>query len=97
MFDANASPKMAVFEQIPQGAIIEIVRPNWDIKEKIGTNLNVSHVGFAIWKTKQLYYRQASSIEQRVIDIPLIDYLRYRLVSASIKGINIQALVNSNE
>lgn len=90
LFNEKGQPRQDRFDLIPHGAIIELVRPNWDMRDKIGTNLNVSHVGFAIWKGNQLYYRQASSIEKRVIDILLTDYLQYRLYSPSVKGINIQ-------
>lgn len=93
MFDAEANPKNSIFLQIPHGSIIEVVRPNWNLKDKIGTNLNVSHVGFAIWHGNILYYRQASSIEKRVFDIPMIEYLKYRLVSPTVKGINVQRLL----
>jgi len=93
LFDKNAKPKSDLFEQIPNAAIIEIVRPNWDLRDKIGTNLNVSHVGFAIRQDGELFYRQASSIERRVMDIPLAEYLGYRLESPTIKGIHIQSLL----
>jgi len=92
LFDKDANPKQALFDQISHGAIIEIVRPNWDLRDKIGTNLNVSHVGFAIRQDGELFYRQASSIERRVMDIPLTEYLGYRLESPTIKGIHIQSL-----
>ena len=95
MFDAHSNPKSSIFKQIPQGAIVEIVRPDWDLRAKIGTNLDVSHVGFAIWQDNDLFYRQASSIEKQVIDIPLADYLQYRLMSPSVKGINVQALLSA--
>jgi len=93
LFDENANPKQALFDQIPQAAIIEIVRPNWNVRDRIGTNLHVSHVGFAIRQSNQLLYRQASSIEKRVMDIPLTEYLKYRLESPTIKGIHVQKLV----
>ena len=91
-FDKQANPRQALFDQIPHGSIIEIVRPNWNLREKIGTNLNVSHVGFAIRQNDQLFYRQASSIEKRVVDVLLTDYLKDRLESPSVKGIHIQKL-----
>lgn len=78
-----------VFKQIPSGAIIEIVRPNWQLKGKIGTNLNVSHMGFAIRKANGLYFREASSLEKKVIDTPLIPYLQSYLNSPTVKGISI--------
>lgn len=79
-------------KQIPSGAIIEIVRPHWHLKEIIGTDLDISHIGFAFWKDEVLYFREASSAKQRVIDIPLGDYLREASKNPTIGGINIQVL-----
>ncbi|MFA5960935.1 MAG: N-acetylmuramoyl-L-alanine amidase-like domain-containing protein [Tatlockia sp.] len=93
LFDAKGNPETYLFVQIPHGAIIEIVRPNWNIHEKIGTNLNVSHLGFAFWKQGVLYFRQASSQYGHVVDVPLIDYLRDKLTSPTIKGINLEVVV----
>lgn len=95
LFNKNSVPNEYLFAQIPQSSIIEIIRPNWDLRELIGTCLNVSHLGFAIWKNKQLYFRQASSQLGKVVDVPLIDYLRDALKSPTIKGINIQIVVPS--
>lgn len=95
MFDANGKPIHSIFLKIPHGALIEVVRPNWDLKKKIGTNLNVSHIGFAIWKGNDLFYRQASSIEKRVCDVSFADYFHYCLFSPTVKGINIQKLLDN--
>jgi hypothetical protein len=88
-----AQAKLELFAQIPHAAIIEIVRPNWDLRKEIGSRLNVSHMGFAIWKNQTLYFRQASSKMNKVADIPLIAYLQEALDSPTIKGINIQIVV----
>lgn len=90
LFDSNKNPNHFVFDQIPHTSIIEIVRPNWQLKEKIGTNLHVSHVGFGIWKNDQLYFRHASSEKKAVVEVLLIDYLRDCLESETIRGVNIQ-------
>jgi len=89
----NREKNEYLFRQIPNGAIIEIIRPNWNLKGKIGTNLNVSHTGFAIWKKGILYYRNASSLEGKVVDVPLSDYLKKIINSPTIKGINLQMVV----
>lgn len=89
LFSKNGQPNMAYFDQIPNGSIIQIVRPNWQLKELIGSNLNISHLGFAIRKDNQLLFREASSIENKVIDIPLIEYLHGYLDSPTIRGISI--------
>lgn len=84
--------RASLLDQIPHMAIIEIVRPNWQLKEKIGTNLNVSHLGFAVRKEGQLYFRNASSIHKKVVDELLVEYLERYLNSPTVKGINIQAV-----
>ncbi|MBA2710185.1 MAG: DUF1460 domain-containing protein [Tatlockia sp.] len=93
LFNAKGKPDDFLFRQIPHGAIIEIVRPNWNLKNSIGTNLNVSHLGFAFWKEGILLFRQASSQLGKVVEVPLIDYLKDSLKSPTIKGINIEVVV----
>jgi hypothetical protein len=93
LFDEKGNPNQAVFSKIPQAAIIEIIRPNWNLKTLIGTNLNVSHLGFAIWKNNTLYFRQASSENGAVVDVPLIEYLHKAKSSPTIKGINVQVVL----
>lgn len=93
LFSEGGEPNLYLFNQIPSGSIIEIVRPNWDLRKIIGTSLNISHLGFAIKINNQLYFRQASSQYGKVVDVPLIDYLKGALKSPTIKGINIQIVV----
>lgn len=95
LFNDKGEPDLFLFNQIPSGSIIEIVRPNWDLKETIGTNLNISHLGFAIRTSQGLMFREASSIEHRVIDIPLTTYLKEYRKSDTVKGINIQKVYTS--
>ncbi|KTC71593.1 hypothetical protein Lbir_1646 [Legionella birminghamensis] len=92
LFDASGNPNLHLFMQIPNGAIIEIVRPNWDLTQAIGTHLNVSHLGFAFWKDGHLIFRQASSNLGKVVDVSLMDYLKDALSSPTIKGINVQTV-----
>lgn len=96
LFDRSGEAKMSVFNQIPNGAIIKIVRPNWDLQQQIGTRLNVSHLGFAIRKNDQLFFRSASSAKHCVTDESFIDYLRKAQKSPTIKGINIHIVLNEN-
>lgn len=93
LFDANGKANDYLFAQIPDAAIIEIVRPNWDLRQQIGSCLNVSHLGFAFWKKDKLIFRQASSIYNKVVDVSLIDYLRDARNSPTIKGINVQIVL----
>lgn len=93
LFDKNGDATPFLFKQIPDGCVIEIIRPNWNLADKIGTNLHVSHVGFGILQADgELYFRHASSDNQCVTEIKLSDYLKNYLDSATIKGINIQAI-----
>jgi len=93
LFDEQGVANERVFNQIPDGAIIEIVRPNWDLTQQIGTRLDISHLGFAFWENHQLMFRQASSLTHAVISTRLIDYLREALPSPTIKGIHILEVV----
>ncbi|WP_419419353.1 N-acetylmuramoyl-L-alanine amidase-like domain-containing protein [Legionella sp. D16C41] len=95
LFNAQGEPNYALFNQIPNAAIVEIVRPNWDLSTKIGTHLNISHLGLVFWKGGQLVFRQASSEYGKVTEVPLISYLKNTLQSPTIKGINIQVIAPS--
>ncbi len=91
LFDKQGQAAMFLFNQIPSSAIIEIVRPNWDLENAIGTHINVSHLGFAIRKSNgDLVFREASSVDKHVEDVLLIDYLKNYLNNATVKGINVQ-------
>lgn len=95
LFDKNGQPNRALFNRIPNNSIIEIVRPNWNIKNLIGTNLDISHDGLALWINHQLLFREASTDEHKVIDIPLTEYLQKFLTSSTVKGIHIEKIVVS--
>ncbi len=89
LFPDNAKPDMDLFHQIPSASVIQIIRPNWQLREKIGTNLNVSHMGFAVRCNDELIFRHASEVHKKVVDQPLIRYLYERLHSPTIKGISV--------
>ena len=93
LFDSTGKANQYIFDQIPNAAIIEIIRPNWDLSHEIGTHLNVSHLGFAIREKDTLLFREASSAHGQVVDVSLITYLQDALKSPTIKGINIQVVL----
>jgi hypothetical protein len=93
LFQKDGQVNEYLFSQIPTGSIIEIVRPDWHIKEQIGTDLDISHLGFAIRKNGVLFFREASSVHGQVVDVPLIDYLKEARNSPTIKGINVQIIL----
>ena len=93
LFNLKGTPNRYLFNQIPDKSIIEIVRPNWNLTEQIGTHLNISHIGFLIKKKNQLFFRDASSTVGKVSDRLLIPYLRKAMLeSPTIKGINIHII-----
>ena len=79
----------AIIKKIPHGSIINVVRPNWDLRKTIGTRINVSHQGLAIWKQGKLYFRHASSHQGKIIDSPFVEQFKEYAKSPSIKGLNI--------
>lgn len=87
----DKKPNVTIFDAIPSGSIINIVRPDWNLQNSIGTHLNVSHQGFAIRASDgTLLFRHAKAGKTlRVTEEPLDRYLYRFLTSKSIKGINI--------
>lgn len=90
----------AYFNQIPSGAIIALVRPDWPIRDKhpdfpngYGSNLNVSHLGIAIKSGTELIFYHASMHEAKVVRCPLIDYLRAYVGHPTIKGIHVEQIL----
>jgi hypothetical protein len=89
----NGQPNMALFNQIPSGSIIEIVRPNLDLTQLIGTHLDVTHIGFAIRTQQGLMFRQASTDKQKVVQVPLITYLKRYTTKPGVTGINVEKVL----
>jgi hypothetical protein len=89
LYDAAGQPNMQLFNQIPSGAIIEIVRPNWDLTRYIGTHINVSHLGFVFRTPQGLVFREASLDSNRITDLSLTTYLR-QFIGTSVGGINVE-------
>lgn len=50
-----------ILDRIPTVSIFHIVRPQWDLKKAIGTQLDISHVGFLIRENGVLYLVHASN------------------------------------
>jgi len=93
LFNREGEPNLALFDQIPDGAVIEIVRPNWDLVKQAGTHLNISHMGFAFRKNGELRFRHASLLKKKVSDMPFVQYLAEARTSPTIRGINIQIIL----
>lgn len=96
----NQQPNEYIFNQIPSGSVVAIVRPNWPIRDEFpgypqgyGTNLNVSHLGLVIRTAEGLMFYNASSVQHRVMAEPLSDYLGRYIDSATVKGIHIEKII----
>ncbi len=81
----------AILKRIPNAAIVFIIKPS----HQSGTDIVVSHMGFAIWKNGILYFRNASLLQQKVTDQPLADYLaiEWRHDRQHLKGISIYTAI----
>lgn len=93
LFDEKNQANQAIFNEIPNGAILEIIRPHWDLTASIGTPILVSHMGFVARHNQKLYFLQASSIAHKITKTPLIDYLREAKKIPSIGGVNLQRVI----
>jgi hypothetical protein len=90
LYTPDEKPILGLFHQIPHGAIIQLVTPRSHTSERIGTELDISHLGFAFYKNHQLYFRHASYTHQKVEDVLLTDYLKGLLHHKVIRGIHIE-------
>lgn len=82
------------FEKLPLVSLVEIVRPNWDLQESIGTHLNVSHIGFLFkQKENKLMFRHASLKPGKVLEVNFWEYLEAFKSSPTIKGISVWGII----
>lgn len=88
-------------DRIPSGSIFHVVRPNWDLRSAIGTQLDVSHLGFLVREQGVLYMihasngasRDGSDDTKRVKKEPFVDYVqRVMMASPTTAGVNIIAV-----
>lgn len=91
VFFKNGNPNLEMLNKIPNGAIISIVRPGWDLRETIGTRINISHQGFAIWEKDHLLIRHAST-QGSVREESFVEYFKKYIESETVKGFNILEL-----
>jgi hypothetical protein len=69
--------------EIPSGAILQFVRPRYDLVEWIGTRMHVSHQGIVVHKANQVMLRHASTTTDKVTEEPLKEYLEKYWLSES--------------
>lgn len=91
LFNGEGEVNIKLINQIPSGTIVEIIRPNWVPDNKMGTKVLVSHLGFVVASPQGLLFREASSVYGKVVDVPLVAYLRsYYLYDDKKDGINLE-------
>lgn len=81
-----------VEKNMPDQSIMVIVRPNWQIKDTVGTNMNESHLGFVLRRKGILMLHHATSRRKKVVMEPLKTYLEEIATSPTIGGIRVFAL-----
>lgn len=89
LFDEQGQSKINLASHFPRLTIVEIVCPNWNLVDSIGTHLNISHLGFVLNKGGALVFRHASTLHKKVIDEPFIKYVQQRINHSAIKGIHV--------
>ncbi len=75
--------------KIPNGSIINVVRPSWNLTNAIGTRLHISHQGILIRNSKGTFLRHASSGLGKVADSDFKEYFSKYVNHSEVKGINI--------
>lgn len=80
--------KPHVLKNIPNGSVVNFVRPNWDLTDVIGTHMNVSHQGF-IFQGKSGPILRHASTTGKVKEEALLEYLKRFENHATLKGIHL--------
>lgn len=83
----------AWLQRLPNGAIVNFIRPNWDLTATAGTHENVSHQGWIIRSGNRVLLRHASPSGDKVVtEIAFLDYLRKWVGHATLKGVHFLAI-----
>jgi len=80
-----------LLKRIPDGSIVNFVRPNWDLTDAIGTHMNVSHQGFIFKKKSGIILRHASTTG-KVMENSLLEYLKKFENHPTLKGIHLMQI-----
>lgn len=82
-------PNEQLLIKIPTGSVVFLVVNDPKIEKSIHTPLNISHMGFAIWKNHSIYLRHASLNARRTVDVPLKHYLNIFKNLGTLLGISV--------
>lgn len=92
LINSYGEANLYILKQIPNGSLMEVVYEDPNEITKIGTNLQVSHMGFVFSTPKGPVFREASSLANKVIDVPLKDYLRTMQQDPDVLGIHLESI-----
>lgn len=87
--DILDNPK--ILNQIPHGAVVNFVRPNWDLTREAGTHQNISHQGF-LFRTGRILYLRHASTTGKVENVLFLDYLKKFANHPTLKGIHLMKI-----
>ena len=85
---------LEIYSALPDCGIVQMIRPHWNIKQTVGTDLSISHLGFFFKKEQKLMLRHASSLEGKTIEVPITEYLIDRQKNSSLGGISIWRIID---
>lgn len=80
-------PKINVADTPDDIMLIEFVRHDVNLRETIGTDILIGHLGFLLKHNQQFILRHASLIDKQIIDIPLADYLALPRIQKLFAGV----------
>jgi hypothetical protein len=86
--DKIISNKDKFITTITEPMIVNFVIHNPKLKEKIGTDVNISHTGFLIPHNNSIVLRHASSYKKKVNEIDIFEYLKKIRKHQEYKGLN---------
>lgn len=95
-FLASSQTTSAILKQIPGGSIVYFVTPHWDLREVIGTELDIAHLGFITVRDRTHYITHASL--KGVVTLPLVDYIRkVKENNKRFSGFNVEQILIPNK
>jgi hypothetical protein len=90
----------ACIDVLQKPCVMIVVRPHWDVRDIMGTHLNVSHLGFVLPGQSGAVFVHASSRFDRVVMEDVVTYLDYCRSIPTVAGVHfleIQASLSFDE
>ena len=83
--------------RLPVNTVAQLVCPDWQVQDKIGTSITVCHLGILTRKDDIVYFTHAKQ-KRSVESVPLVDYLKFisdhfpHVSGIHLEGIRLQTL-----